>query len=211
MVYRIKKDSDAKEVMRQLDMEEGKTGDQHNYKSKANTRPRDGNPGLSSQATVETKTEESLAPLSSAHQPAQSAPRTSHLSEGVQGHLPFSLSSGSIYQRQQSWQGPSALQLLQWQRQQAVLAQMGASQSIGSNNFANWGMQQALPATRSLATASPPQQELYPVVGSTRAAQQAANLSHDPSIGKSAQNSSPAAKAEQDDASREANASSPGF
>lgn len=151
LVHRMKKDSNAKEVVRQLDLEEGKPEAASDGRGKVNARKR---------VAAESKSEAHPPPMSLVAQQstlAQTPLQQLQGAAGMQGYYP-ALYGGPAHQQQLAWQGLQ--QNLEWQRQQAAFAQMGAVQrSMWGHGLGNWNQQQqqSLPLTVPMAGSLPQQ------------------------------------------------------
>ena len=150
----MKKDSKANEIIQQLDLEE----------ERVEARGDDGLQGDNrrTQVASETKSEVLPTPMSLAQSPRAQSPRQQQLQgqAGMHGFFP-AMYGAPAQQQQLIWQGLAAQQNLEWQRQQAAFAQMGAAYSMWGNTMGNWNTQRPLPLAVPVA-AGLPQQGLYP-------------------------------------------------
>ena len=118
----MKRDSNAKEIVRQLDLEEGE--------SKVQGMPGD----ASAHVATEPRSATHPTPMSLAQSPlvGQSFRQQLPNGEEMQGLYRTTLERPS-QQQQLIWQSLAAQQNLEWQRRQAAFAQIGADHSMWAN------------------------------------------------------------------------------
>ena len=151
----MKKDSNAKEVVRQLDLDEGKAEAQSDYAQNEDASQQE-------DSTVHSDAERGMLSSSLFAAPAgqyaygqgaEQAMASSWLPQSQLGGFSGIVAS----QQQRLLQGLAAQQRFEWQRQQSAYPhQFGVtSPSAGGNYIGNWNMQQTLPVASPFASGFP--------------------------------------------------------
>lgn len=122
----MKRDSNAKEIIRQLDLEDG------NSKVQGNNGPDD----ASAQVAPEPGSEAHPTPVSLGQSPLVGHSLRQQLPSGEEMQGLYGATLGRPSQQQHLiWQSLAAQQHMEWQRQQAAFAQIGAGQSMWANTM----------------------------------------------------------------------------